>query len=226
MTSPDGVHWTRSTSVAAANCRAMDGVVPGGPGLIAWGTLWDCDTVAFGATAWWSTTGTAWAKAPDAADFVSKDTGGATIRAMQLVFGSAGDWTAIASWMDSDGHPLVYGSADGTAWTPRSVGAALRQFWPATAIASGSGWLLGGFAIADPGSDSSYLPQAWYGKDGDWVRLPVALPDPKLSATVEYRIIAFADGPAGTIAIGGRLDDGAVSPVPFEGEVWTIAPSP
>jgi hypothetical protein len=221
MTSPDGIHWTRAISVGSANCRDMTGVLAGGPGLIAWGAVWDCDNVSYGAVAWSSTDGASWTKAPDATDFLTTDLGGGSSRAMSLVFGSAGDWIAIATSADEDGRALAYRSSDGRTWTPLAVGASLRLFRATAATARGSDWLLGGFGRAQ----SPRVPQAWLGNDGSWVQLPVEVPTPAPNGTVEYLVSAFASGPAGTIALGYREDSGAVSPVSPAGEVWTVVPS-
>jgi len=217
LTSPDGLHWTRAISVGSANCRDMTGVLAGGPGLIGWGVVWDCDNVRYGAVAWWSTNGASWTKAPDATDFLTTDLGGGSSRAMNLVFGSAGHWIAIATSDDDDGRTLAYRSSDGKTWTPLAVGASLRGFGAAAATASGSDWLLGGFGEGQSGR----VPQAWLGNDGSWVQLPVEVPTPAPNGTVDYLVSAFAKGPAGTIALGYRDYSGAVSPA---GEVWTIAP--
>lgn len=224
MVSTDGTHWTRSSPVGGATWTFMGGVVSGGPGLIAWGgTANSGDAITLVAKVWTSTDGKAWTLAPEARDWHNPDGGGLTTREMELIFGSAGDWTGIVTHGYHEMRPLVYGSADATTWTPVDVAASLREFYPAAAEPVGSDWLLGGFSLNDQSNPA--VPTAWLGQGGTWA--PVTVPRPPgpadtFSEHVEIR--AFATGPSGLLAIGAGTYYQAQTHS-STGLVWTV-PTP
>lgn len=215
MTSTNGLTWVRSSFVDGATMRYFAGVVSGGPGFIGWGG--EGDTASLAAVLWTSSDGDRWTRSPGAPGFRNPDTGGATSRRMELVFGSQGEWFAIATASDDYGNPLAYSSTTGTAWSPLSVGAALRLFRPAAVVPVGDDWLVGGQARNE--GTSAYEPVAWHERAGRWLPVTVAVPAAD-AGTAVGAIVAFATGPAGPIAIGNWVVDG---PTPGQrGLVWRV----
>jgi hypothetical protein len=225
MTSPDGTHWTRSSSVGGAKYAFMGGVSPGGAGLIAWGGSEGVgDYGSLEAHAWTSKTGVTWSIAPNTRrDWHYHNGPDGGTRKVDVVFGSGATRTGILTYGQDEFRPLVYETVDGLTWTPVDVAASLREFFPSATAPVGTDWLLGGYStILD---QAPAKPTAWLGHGGVWA--PVTVPEPAGPPSYEQSgaISALASGPAGVIAIGIATYTQITGLSTSDGVVWTV-PTP
>ena len=152
-TSPDGLTWSRvSPDASAFTDGAMDHIIAGGPGLVAWGSdLWVSDD---GVT--WERT-----SVPDDISTADITVGGPGLVAVGGAFTTEMDAVNTAVWT----------SADGLIWEREAGGTGLEGGMESV-VDVGAGLFATG-SNPNAANDWTPVPQAWISEDGkNWQQLP------------------------------------------------------
>jgi hypothetical protein len=169
--SPDGTTWSRVTGNEAAfggaGRQGMEGVVVGGPGLVAFG--FDSSDSDYDAAVWTSPDGLVWARVPDPAGLFS---GPDDQEARGLAAGGPGLVMVGVDYAQDDGYMAVWTSPDGTTWSqvpfdPAIFGGPDAQL--ANAVAAVEGGLV---AVGTDYQSGEGDAAVWVSPDGvTWLRV-------------------------------------------------------
>ena len=166
-TSSDGLAWSRvSSETSVFDDGAMDHIIAGGPGLIAWGSH-----------VWVSSDGITWERVSTQGDLVKGiadiTVGGPGLVAVGGILNPEQDAPASAVWT----------SADGLGWEKQTGGTGLEGGMESV-VDVGPGLFATG-SNPTAANDWTSVPQAWISEDGkDWQQLPVEAVDAEILQVV------------------------------------------